>query len=80
MTRKLTPDYSPERRQHAIGTIQGSGVLTHPALNESDRLLYAVGCLIADDTGMFPLAHLNLAMSDPSLVQAARTLLEEARN
>lgn len=81
MSDNQTPlaNFSPERREVALAVIRGSGVLTHPAMTYESRLLYAVGTLICDDAGLFEKAAVNEAMSDPSIVQAARALLREAR-
>ena len=40
----------------------------------------AVGLLICDDAGRIAEADLKTAMADPSVVQAARALLREARS
>jgi len=42
--------------------------------------LLVVGMLLADDTGSFSEKSLVVAMSDPSALQVARTLIEKARN
>jgi len=75
----MTPDYSPERRATALSWIRGEGLL-HSDLTDGARLLAAVGLLICDEAGRIKQADLNEAMSDPSVVQAARNLLREAAN
>jgi len=42
--------------------------------------LLVVGMLLADDTGSFSEKSLVVAMSDPSTLQVARTLIEKARD
>lgn len=71
-------NYSPERRAHALSWIRGEGLLTAPISYEA-RLLAAVGLLICDDQGRIKQEDLNRAMGDPSIRQAGRALLREAR-
>ena len=42
--------------------------------------LLVVGMLLADDTGSFSEKSLVVAMSDPSTLQVARTLIAKARD
>lgn len=78
-TRTLA-DFSPERRATALSWIRGEGLLTRPGLSYESRLMAAVGLLICDDEGRITESSLTAAMADPSIVQAARALLREARN
>lgn len=71
-------DYSPERRTTAISWIRGEGLLTANVSYDA-RLMAAVGLLICDDVGHIKHADLLIAMEDPSIIQAARALLREAR-
>jgi hypothetical protein len=48
-------------------------------LNPEALTLLVVGMLLADDTGSFSEKSLLVAMSDPSTLQVARTLIEKAR-
>jgi len=42
--------------------------------------LLVVGMLLADDTGSFSEKSLVVAMSDPSTLQVAKTLIKKARD
>lgn len=77
-TRPLA-DYSPERRETALSWIRHEGLLTSNVSYDA-RLMAAVGLLICDDAGHIKQADLEVAMGDPSIVQAARSLLREARH
>lgn len=71
-------DFSPERRAHVLSYIQGSGLLTHPDLDDGARLLCVVGTLICDDQGRMSKSDLEDAYADPSVRQVAAQLLKEA--
>lgn len=71
-------NYSEERRLAALSWIRGEGLLAS-AISYDARLAAAVGLLICDDAGHIKKADLHAAMADPSIVQAARQLLREAR-
>ena len=76
-TRPLA-DFSPDRRAAALSWLRGERLLTSGVSYEA-RLMAAVGLLICDDGGHIKQADLVAAMADPSIVQAARELLREAR-
>lgn len=75
----MAADFSPERRAHALAWIRGEQLLD-ASVSEDARIIAAVGLLICNDTGFLKQTELDAAMTDPSIVQAARTLLDEARN
>lgn len=70
-------NFSRERRRHVRDVLRRSGILASD-LTDTEQLMYAVGCLICDDAGRFTHADLRTALVDPSIVQAARTLLRKA--
>lgn len=47
-------------------------------LDEEALLVLVVGMLLADDEGLFDEVALFAAVSDPSTMQVARTLIEKA--
>ncbi len=49
-------------------------------MNSEALTLLVVGMLLADDTGSFSEKSLVVAMSDPSTLQVARTLIAKARD
>jgi len=49
-------------------------------MNTEALTLLVVGMLLADDTGSFSEKSLMVAMSDPSTLQVARTLIAKARD
>ena len=49
-------------------------------MNVEALTLLVVGMLLADDEGAFSEKSLLVAMSDPSTLQVARTLIGKARN
>ncbi|QNJ94887.1 hypothetical protein HZU40_11950 [Mycolicibacterium fluoranthenivorans] len=71
---------SDERREHMIRMILGEEVLERPDLDEPARLMYVVGGFVADDTGFVSQADLDEAWNNPSMRQAAKALLTEARS
>lgn len=71
-------DYSQKRRQTALRWIAGEGLLTS-GLTESAMITAIVGLLVCDSTGRIRRQHLDSALLDPSVVQAARSILAEAR-
>ena len=77
-TRPLA-DFSTERRETALSWIRGQGLLAADVSYDA-RLMAAVGLLICDAVGHIKQDDLEAAMSDPSIIQAARALLREARN
>jgi hypothetical protein len=72
------PDFSEYRRQTVVLYLQAAGLTER--LNPEALTLLVVGMLLADDTGSFSEKSLLVAMSDPSTLQVARTLIEKARN
>jgi len=72
------PDFSEYRRQTCVLYLQAAGLperMSYEALT-----LLVVGMLLADDTGSFSEKSLLVAMSDPSTLQVARTLIAKARD
>lgn len=74
----MKADFSPERRATALSWLREE-LATAPDLTYGARLMAAVGLLICDDAGRIKEADLQEAMGDPSVIQAARSLLREAR-
>ena len=72
------PDFSEYRRQTIVLYLQAAGLTTR--LNTEALTLLVVGMLLADDTGSFSEKSLLVAMSDPSTLQVARTLIAKARD
>ena len=72
------PDFSEYRRQTVVLYLQAAGLTER--LNPEALTLLVVGMLLADDTGSFSEKSLLVAMSDPSTLQVARTLIAKARN
>jgi hypothetical protein len=72
------PDFSEYRRQTIVLYLQAAGLTTR--LNTEALTLLVVGMLLADDTGSFSEKSLVVAMSDPSTLQVARTLIAKARD
>jgi hypothetical protein len=56
--------------------LQAAGLLER--MNVEALTLLVVGMLLADDTGSFSEKSLVVAMSDPSTLQVARTLIAKA--
>jgi len=69
------PNYSPERRVHAIKVLRRSHL---KPLTESAQILYAISLLICDDNGAFTQPAVLEAAKDQSVVAAARALLVKA--
>ena len=72
------PDFSEYRRDTVVLYLQAAGLTTR--LNTEALTLLVVGMLLADDTGSFSEQSLLVAMSDPSTLQVARTLIAKARD
>ena len=72
------PDFSEYRRDTVVLYLQAAGLTTR--LNTEALTLLVVGMLLADDTGSFSEKSLVVAMSDPSTLQVARTLIAKARD
>jgi len=72
------PDFSEYRRETIVLYLQAAGLTTR--LNTEALTLLVVGMLLADDTGSFSEKSLVVAMSDPSTLQVARTLIAKARD
>jgi len=72
------PDYSDYRRDTVVLYLQAAGLIER--MNTEALTLLVVGMLLADDTGSFSEKSLVVAMSDPSTLQVARTLIAKARN
>jgi hypothetical protein len=49
-------------------------------MTDDALMLLVVGMLLADDTGSFSEKSLVVAMSDPSTLQVAKTLIKKARD
>lgn len=58
--------------------LQAAGLVER--MNLEALTLLVVGMLLADDEGSFSEQSLLVAMSDPSTLQVARTLIGKARN
>jgi hypothetical protein len=72
------PDFSEYRRDTVVLYLKAAGLperMSYEALT-----LLVVGMLLADDTGSFSEKSLVVAMSDPSTLQVARTLIAKARD
>lgn len=74
----MKADLSRKRRRHVLDLVRRTGLLTDNGLTDDARLLYVVGGLICNDAGVAKQADLTAAMRDPSIVQAARTILTKA--
>ena len=72
------PDFSEYRRQTCVLYLQAAGLTER--MNTEALTLLVVGMLLADDTGSFSEKSLVVAMSDPSTLQVARTLIAKARD
>lgn len=72
------PDFSEYRRDTVVLYLQAAGLLGR--MNVEALTLLVVGMLLADDTGSFSEESLLVAMSDPSTLQVARTLIAKARD
>jgi len=72
------PDFSEYRRDTVVLYLQAAGLIDRM---KGDALtLLVVGMLLADDKGEFTEESLLVAMSDPSTLQVARTLIGRARD
>ena len=72
------PDFSEYRRDTVGLYLQAAGLVER--MNQEALTLLVVGMLLADDEGSFSEKSLQVAMSDPSTLQVARTLIGKARN
>ena len=72
------PDFSEYRRDTVVLYLQAAGLIER--MNMEALTLLVVGMLLADDTGSFSEKSLVVAMSDPSTLQVARTLIAKARD
>ena len=72
------PDFSEYRRETVVLYLQASGLLEHRSKEEI--VLFVVMCLLKNDEGPVSEDVLLVAMSDPSTLQVARTLIEKAKN
>jgi hypothetical protein len=72
------PDFSEYRRETVVLYLQASGLLEHRSMEE--LVLFVVMCLLKNDEGPVSEDVLFAAMSDPSTLQVARTLIEKAKN
>jgi hypothetical protein len=70
------PDFSEYRRDTVVLYLQAAGLADR--MNMEALTLLVVGMLLADDTGSFSEKSLVVAMSDPSTLQIARTLIAKA--
>ncbi len=72
------PDFSEYRRDTVVLYLQAAGLIERMSMEALTLLV--VGMLLADDTGSFSEKSLLVAMSDPSTLQVARTLIAKARD
>ena len=72
------PDFSEYRRDTVVLYLKAAGLIER--MNTEALTLLVVGMLLADDTGSFSEKSLVVAMSDPSTLQVARTLIAKARD
>ena len=72
------PDFSEYRRDTVVLYLKAAGLIER--MNIEALTLLVVGMLLADDTGSFSEKSLVVAMSDPSTLQVARTLIAKARD
>ena len=72
------PDFSEYRRDTIVLYLQAAGLIER--MSYEALTLLVVGMLLADDTGSFSEKSLMVAMSDPSTLQVARTLIAKARD
>ena len=72
------PDFSEYRRDTVVLYLKAAGLIQR--MNSEALTLLVVGMLLADDTGSFSEKSLVVAMSDPSTLQVARTLIAKARD
>ena len=72
------PDFSEYRRDTCVLYLQAAGLTER--MTDDALMLLVVGMLLADDTGSFSEKSLVVAMSDPSTLQVARTLIARARD
>ena len=70
------PDFSEYRRDTVVLYLQAAGLVER--MNQEALTLLVVGMLLADDEGSFSEKSLLVAMSDPSTLQVARTLIKKA--
>jgi hypothetical protein len=77
-TTRPTADLSRERRRQVHRLLKRTGVVHDPRLSTDAKVLYVVGALICDQQGAGSTEVLMAAMQDPSIVQAARTILAKA--
>lgn len=80
MTAMHHPNYTPEKRAHALAWIRGTGLLDRDDLDVSARLTAVIGLLICDDSGFISADDLTTALVDPWLREVAWQLLIEARS
>jgi len=71
------PDFSEYRRDTVVLYLQAAGLIQR--MNTEALTLLVVGMLLADDTGSFSEQSLLVAMSDPSTLQVAKTLIKKAQ-
>ena len=72
------PDFSEYRRETVVLYLKAAGLTER--MNTEALTMLVVRMLLADDTGSFSEDSLLVAMSDPSTLQVARTLIGKARN
>ncbi len=71
------PDFSEYRRDTCVLYLQAAGLTER--MNTEALTLLVVGMLLADDKGSFSEQSLLVAMSDPSTLQVAKTLIKKAQ-
>ena len=72
------PDFSEYRRDTVVLYLQAAGLPER--MSYESLTLLVVGMLLADDTGSFSEKSLVVAMSDPSTLQVAKTLIKKAQD
>ncbi len=73
----MTVDLTQERRSWAEGVLRGAHSRIS-ALPHDEQIVFAVALLVADPDGSFDVATVADALGDPSVAQAAATLLERS--
>lgn len=72
-------DFSPERRAATLSYLRSDSIGPRvAALDPQERIVLAVSLLVCDDAGFATEATVRRSLKDPSVMQAARTLLAEA--
>jgi len=72
------PDFSEYKRAKVVLYLRAAGLLERR--NMDQLIMLVVTIFLQDDEGRCSQESLIAALSDPSTVQIARTLIEKARN